>query len=44
MKIKVDFVTNSSSVCYVIFVPNAFVVKDSMIESAISEETTYWGG
>lgn len=38
MKIKTDFVTNSSSSCYVVFVPNSFSVKDKMIEQAIQGE------
>ena len=42
MKIKTDFVTNSSSVCYIVFVPNEFSVTDSMIEEAIEDEKCYW--
>jgi len=41
MKIKMDFVTNSSSVCYVVFVPQSFKVTDKMIEDGI-EEAKYW--
>jgi len=42
MKIKTDFVTNSSSTCYVVFVPNAFSITDEMIEKAIDDEKLYW--
>jgi hypothetical protein len=42
MKIKSDFVTNSSSTCYVVFVPNRFVPSDEEIKEAIDEEKTYW--
>lgn len=42
MKIKSDFVTNSSSTCYVVFVPNRFIPSDEDIKKAIDEEKTYW--
>lgn len=42
MKIKSDFVTNSSSTCYVVFVPNRFTPTDEDIKEAIEEEKTYW--
>jgi hypothetical protein len=35
MKFKFDFITNSSSTCYIAFIPNTFEVTDNMIQEAI---------
>lgn len=42
MKIKMDFVTNSSSVCYVVFIPQSFVVTDKMIDEGVKEASYWW--
>ena len=42
MKFKFDFVTNSSSTCYVVFVPNSFSVTDEMIQIGINDEAYWW--
>jgi hypothetical protein len=42
MKIKSDFVTNSSSTCFIVLVPNSYVVNDEILKKAIEEEGPYW--
>jgi hypothetical protein len=42
MKFKFDFVTNSSSVCYIVFIPSSFIVTDEMIQDGLDTEMTWW--
>jgi len=42
MKIKTDFVTNSSSTCFVVFIPNNYTVKDETIKTYIESQMTWW--
>ena len=42
MKIKSDFVTNSSSTCFIVFVPNSYVVSDQDLEDAVAENAKWW--
>jgi hypothetical protein len=42
MKIKADFVTNSSSSCFVVFVPNNYVPDDKIIKACVEENMDWW--
>ena len=42
MKIKSDFVTNSSSTCYIVFVPTKYVPSDDVLVDAINREMQWW--
>ncbi len=43
MKIKIDFVSNSSSVSHIIFVPNKFYIDDHILQKLIKQEIEYQG-
>lgn len=42
MKIKTDFVTNSSSTCYVVFVPANYKLDDNALKAAIEQNMEWW--
>lgn len=42
MKIKADFVTNSSSSCFVVFIPNNYKVSDEVLKKYIEENIEWW--
>jgi len=42
MKIKSDFVTNSSSTCYIVFVPENFVLSDDLFDKTFKNLQTYY--
>jgi hypothetical protein len=42
MKIKADFVTNSSSSCFVVFVPSKYQLEDEILKKYISENMGWW--
>lgn len=42
MKFKFDFVTNSSSTCFVVFIPNSFTVTNEMIQAGIDDAGYWW--
>jgi hypothetical protein len=43
VKVKLDFVTNSSSSCFILFIPNEFQIKEKDIIDLIRDEGRYWG-
>lgn len=42
MKIKADFVTNSSSSCFVVFVPDSYKLSDQVLKKCIAENIEWW--
>lgn len=42
MKIKTDFVTNSSSTCFVVFVPSKYTLSDEVLKKYINESIEWW--
>lgn len=42
MRIKTDFVTNSSSTCFIVFVPNNYVPSDEALIKAMEEQLGWW--
>ena len=42
MKIKTDFVTNSSSSCFIVFVPDRYQPKDDILIKVIEEQMKWW--
>ena len=42
VKVKTDFITNSSSTAYIVFIPKNFTITDSDIEDAFIKAHGHW--